>query len=60
MIFILEYHDEHIRNLLNLDPTLDSKYNLFKNMGYGTKAHIEGIKQHGLSEYHRKSFKLKI
>ena len=58
-ILAKEYHDEHIKNLLNLDPTLDSKYNLLKNMGYGTKAHREGIKQYGLSEYHRKSFKLK-
>jgi ribonuclease HII len=28
-------------------------------MGYGTARHIEGIKKYGLSEFHRKSFKLK-
>ena len=26
-------------------------------MGYGTKKHREGIENHGISEYHRKTFK---
>jgi len=28
-----------------------------KNSGYGTKAHIEAIEKHGITEHHRKSFK---
>lgn len=28
-----------------------------KNAGYGTKAHQEGLKQHGITPLHRKSFK---
>ena len=32
------------------------EYGLAKNKGYGTKAHIEAIKQYGLTEIHRKSF----
>ena len=28
-----------------------------KNKGYGTKAHIEGLREHGITEYHRRSFK---
>jgi ribonuclease HII len=27
-------------------------------MGYGTVKHIEGIKKYGLTEFHRKSFKI--
>lgn len=49
------YHDEHIRNLVFEEPELE-KYGWEKNMGYGTKAHIEAIRIHGISKYHRKSF----
>lgn len=34
----------------------DDKYNLMNNKGYGTKAHLEALREHGLTEYHRKSF----
>jgi ribonuclease HII len=34
----------------------DNKYNLMNNKGYGTKAHLEALREHGLTEYHRKSF----
>lgn len=56
-ILAKEYHDQYIRELCNANNELDSKYNLLSNMGYGTKAHINGIKEHGISDYHRKSFK---
>jgi ribonuclease HII len=55
-IIAKEYHDIHIKELINNDPTLDSKYYLSSNMGYGTKMHLEGLKKYGGSEYHRKSF----
>ena len=58
-ILAKEYHDEHIIELCKLNPELNDKYNLESNMGYGSKAHIEGIKNHGYCSYHRKSFKLK-
>lgn len=32
------------------------KYNWLKNMGYGTKEHIDLIKEHGICELHRKTF----
>lgn len=35
------------------------QYNWQKNCGYGTKEHLEAIKLHGLSPYHRQSFKIK-
>lgn len=34
-------------------------YGFAKHKGYGTKAHFEMIKEYGLCEIHRKSFKLK-
>ena len=33
-------------------------YNWFKNNGYPTRQHREAIKKHGITKYHRKSFKL--
>lgn len=56
-ILAKEYHDEHIRELCKSNPTLDQRYSLLSNMGYGTKSHIDGINKWGISEYHRKTFK---
>ena len=50
--------DKYIENLCNEHPELDEKYNLKQNKGYGTKKHIEGIKEYGYSEFHLKSFKV--
>ena len=38
---------------------LYANYNLHKHKGYGTKAHIEAIREFGRSDIHRFSFKLK-
>jgi len=35
------------------------EYKFQTHKGYGTKAHIEAIKEHGYSPLHRKSFKIK-
>ncbi len=32
------------------------QYGFSKHKGYGTKVHVEAIKQHGLCDIHRKSF----
>ena len=32
------------------------EYNWVKNKGYGTKEHLEAIKQNGITKYHRKTF----
>jgi ribonuclease HII len=55
-IIAKEYHDEYIRELCIQNPELDVKYSLTKNMGYGTKKHLEGLKTHGISPFHRKTF----
>ena len=53
-----EYHDNYIRELVEENPELDEKYDLLSNMGYGTQKHIEGIKKHGPSKFHRLSFNI--
>lgn len=58
-IIAKEYHDTYIKELCVKHPELNEKYDLLNNMGYGTSKHIAGIKKYGLSQYHRKSFKLK-
>lgn len=49
-------HDEYINNLIENEPEL-IKYDLQNNMGYGTKKHMDAIKQYGITKYHRRSFK---
>ena len=49
-------HDRYIIDLCNTYPDLQEKYDLLNNMGYPTKKHIEGIKKHGISKFHRKSY----
>lgn len=50
------YHDEWITNVCNEDKSLDEKYKWLSNMGYGTKAHRDGITKHGITELHRDTF----
>jgi ribonuclease HII len=57
-ILAKETHDNLIRELCE-NNDFDEKYDLLKNMGYGTKNHLTGIKNYGYSEGHRKSFKIK-
>lgn len=51
--------DKYIKDFVENNPEYQEKYELLSNKGYGTKKHIEGIKQYGYSKFHRKSFKLK-
>jgi ribonuclease HII len=55
-ILAKEYHDDYIKQLCNNEPELNEKYDLIKNMGYGTKKHLEAIKKYGNSNYHRITF----
>jgi ribonuclease HII len=48
--------DEYISELCEKYPLLTDYYSLNTNMGYGTKAHMNGIKEHGITEMHRKTF----
>lgn len=50
------YRDEYMTNLHVMYP----HYEWSNNKGYPTKAHREAIKEYGITEYHRKSFKLYV
>ena len=49
--------DEYIDSLCNEHPELNEKYSISTNKGYGTKKHMDGIKQYGITPWHRLSFK---
>ena len=49
------YRDEWIYKLVDENPELE-KYNLRNNKGYGTKKHLDAIKEYGITKWHRKSF----
>lgn len=48
--------DAYIAELCREYPVLSERYALDRNMGYGTKAHMEGIAAHGITQWHRRSF----
>jgi ribonuclease HII len=48
--------DKYINELCVLNPELIEKYGIDSNKGYGVKKHIDGIKQHGITKWHRKTF----
>lgn len=48
------YRDDYMKRIHEEFPMYDWK----KNKGYPTKTHREAIKKHGVTNYHRKSFRL--
>jgi ribonuclease HII len=50
------YRDKYIADLCEQHPDLITKYCLDSNKGYGAKKHIDGIKEHGITIWHRRSF----
>ena len=48
--------DAYIEELCKEHNYLITNYDLLKNKGYGTAKHMEGIRTHGISPFHRKSF----
>lgn len=48
--------DMYIEKMCDDNPELDEYYSLNSNKGYGTKKHMEGIREYGISKWHRKSF----
>ena len=55
-IMAKEAHDSWVRSQIEADPTLDEKWGLGSNMGYGTVSHMTGLKSWGAHELHRRSF----
>lgn len=54
-IIAKEYRDAHIQDLVSIHPSHEV-YGLKTNMGYGTPKHLEALRVHGMTEYHRKTF----
>jgi len=52
------HRDEYIEELCEQYPKLSEYYSIDSNKGYGAKVHMEGIKKHGITKWHRKSFGL--
>jgi ribonuclease HII len=48
--------DKYIEQLCKENPTLSEYYAIDTNMGYGAKKHLDGIKEHGITIWHRRSF----
>ena len=48
--------DKYIEELCQENPELIDHYAIDSNKGYGAKRHIEGIKEHGITIWHRRSF----
>lgn len=48
--------DEYIEKLCIEYPEVDVRYGILKNKGYGTKTHLDGIRTHGICEWHRRSY----
>lgn len=50
------HRDEYILSLVKENPQL-SLYAIQNNKGYGTKAHMNAIRENGITQWHRKTFK---
>jgi|LauGreDrversion4_2_1035121.scaffolds.fasta_scaffold32987_3 ribonuclease HII len=48
--------DKYIDELCKENPTLSEYYGIDSNKGYGAKKHLDGINEHGITIWHRRSF----
>ena len=48
--------DKYIEKMCLENPTLVEYYGIDSNKGYGAKRHMDGIKEHGITIWHRRSF----
>ena len=48
--------DKYIQKLCEENPELIEKYGIDQNKGYGARRHLDGIKEHGITIWHRRSF----
>jgi ribonuclease HII len=48
--------DNYIDELCDENPELAEHYGIDSNKGYGAKKHMDGIKEHGITIWHRRSF----
>jgi ribonuclease HII len=48
--------DAYVSDLCAQYPVLSDRYGLHTNMGYGTKTHLDGIREYGITQWHRRTF----
>ena len=48
--------DAYINDLCKEYPYLCERYKIDSNKGYGAKAHMDGIKNYGITKWHRKTY----
>ena len=48
--------DKYIEDLCLENPELVERYGIDGNKGYGSKQHMDGIKQYGITKWHRRTF----
>ena len=48
--------DDYIEKLCDQHPVLDEMYSLRGNKGYGAKKHLDGIREHGITQWHRRTY----
>jgi ribonuclease HII len=48
--------DEYVLEVCKQHPVLVDRYGMDTNMGYGTKKHLDGIREHGITQWHRRTF----
>jgi ribonuclease HII len=51
-------HDEYIADICKKYPILIERYGLDSHVGYGTKRHLDGINEYGITQWHRRTFGL--
>jgi len=49
-------HDTYIEEMCATYPALIERYSLDTNVGYGTKKHLDGIREHGITQWHRRTY----
>ena len=54
-ILAKEYRDEYLDELCKEDQDVN-RYGIATNKGYGTKTHMDAIKEFGITKYHRTSY----
>ena len=50
------HRDAYIETMCDEYPWLDELYSIRSNKGYGAKKHMNAIQEHGVSQWHRRSF----
>jgi len=48
--------DDYIAELCKSNPILSTNYGIDRNKGYGTSEHMRGIREHGITQWHRRSY----